>query len=192
MKNNIIKPPVLNKAIIALFISLFAIINNLQSQDIIFSQFYSAPLVLNPALTGFSSGDAQFVMNYRNNQRGLIPYNTMAFSGDMKLAQPIFKPDIVAAGIMVASDQFNGGQMGSLNILASGAYHWQINKSNFLSGGIQLGLFQRSVDPNSFSYGDQYDPLTGYNPTLDNNESFSSEKSYNFDFNLGLFYYSSI
>ena len=55
------------------------------AQDIHFSQFHSAPLFLNPALTGINGANYRFVANYKTQWNGLAPYNTVAASYDMNI-----------------------------------------------------------------------------------------------------------
>lgn len=167
-------------------------INGLVAQDIFFSQFYNSPLTLNPSLTGVSGSDGLYNLTYRNNERGLIPYSTTAFSGDMSVAGSFFHPDKVAVGLLLASDRFNKGQIVNFNLLASGAYHWQMSQNKFISGGIQIGLFQRKFDLNTLSFGEQYNLQTGFDETIASQESFATEQSLNFDMNIGLMYYSVI
>ena len=52
----------------------------LKAQDPIFSQFYSTPMQINPALTGLFKGDLRFIGNYRS-QWNKVPVNYMTFSG---------------------------------------------------------------------------------------------------------------
>src|ERR1700760_219933 len=58
-----------------------------KAQDPAFSQYYSAPLYLNPAFTG-TTQDHRFIANYRNQWPNLARgYETFAFSYDVSLNQ---------------------------------------------------------------------------------------------------------
>ena len=48
------------KLISALFFCIFGFIGKSFSQDLHYSQFYNAPLVISPALTGIFNGDQRF------------------------------------------------------------------------------------------------------------------------------------
>ena len=49
----------------------------LQAQDVHFSQFYAAPLLVNPAQTGNFSGTARVGANYRDQWGSItVPYRT--------------------------------------------------------------------------------------------------------------------
>jgi type IX secretion system PorP/SprF family membrane protein len=161
------------------------------AQDFFFSQFYAAPLSLNPALTGFSVGDYRAVLNYRDVNKGLIPSRTYMGSFDMKLLKPVVKPDIFAAGLTVVSDQVAQGSFNKLSVLASTAYHKNFgsNKNHYIALGAQLGMFQRQADLNEYTYPNQWDPVTGYSPSNPRGEDFVTMETTIFDMNLGVFWY---
>ena len=57
-------------------------------QDHIYSQFYNAPIYLNPALTGQFEGDIRFNALYRNQWTGLASdFSYMSASADLNLHQ---------------------------------------------------------------------------------------------------------
>src|ERR1044071_7690959 len=70
------------------------------AQDPAFSQYYSAPLFLNPAFAG-STPSYRFISNYRNQWPGVgAGFKTAAFSFDMML--PELKSGV---GLLFTSDQ---------------------------------------------------------------------------------------
>ncbi len=69
-----------------LFIFLVFLKLNAFSQDPEFSQYYAAPLYLNPAFTG-TTNDHRFIANYRNQWPSVAQgYTTTAFSYDFNMA----------------------------------------------------------------------------------------------------------
>ena len=61
----------------------------LNAQDIHFSQFYTSPLNLNPAMTGLINAGQRVTVNYRNQWAGAVgsaAFNTYSASYDRKLA----------------------------------------------------------------------------------------------------------
>ena len=52
--------------LLTILIITLVIGSELKAQDIHFSQFYNAPLTVNPALTGRIPGSYRVVINYRN------------------------------------------------------------------------------------------------------------------------------
>lgn len=74
------------KLLVSLLI-LFLLSLNSVAQDIHFSQFFSAPLITNPANTGMSGNNLRVANNYRNQWSGIgIPYRTLAIAVDKKLS----------------------------------------------------------------------------------------------------------
>mgnify|MGYP000716506177 CR=1 FL=1 len=162
------------------------------AQDIYFSQFYAAPLLMNPALTGFYPGDMQVGLNYRNSTNGFIPASTYAASADIKIAKRVIKPNIFALGLVSAIDNVSKGLVSSTNLLASGAYHICMDKRKFhyLSFGAQIGMLERQFNPDDFTYDVQWDHNTGFHADWPTHENFQIQQAYNFDWNMGFFWYS--
>ena len=61
---------------------LLFFVPNIQAQDIHFSQFFQAPLLVNPSLTGVFNGDQRAIVQYRNQWDEFAPYTTYSFSID--------------------------------------------------------------------------------------------------------------
>jgi len=163
------------------------------AQDIYYSQFYAAPLALNPALTGFYNGDMRGSLNYRNSSNGYIPYNTYSGSFDMKFLRESIKPDNLAIGIIVTNDNMGNGALTNLSSTASAAYHKAVDRSNkhFVSGGLQLGFFQRQANLTAFKFNSQWDNTIGLVEGLPSGElNNTTATSWVFDMNMGFMWYS--
>ena len=74
-------------AAIGIFLIIFS--NKIYSQDIHFSQFNYAPLLLNPALAGGFNGDMRADVNYKSQWQSMAPtpYKTVAASVDIRAMQ---------------------------------------------------------------------------------------------------------
>src|SRR5688572_1816943 len=74
---------------ILLFIFYYLLTNTtVNGQDPVFSQFFSSPLNVNPALTANINGDWRVITNYRNQWMGAqSPFVTGTVSADTKLFQ---------------------------------------------------------------------------------------------------------
>jgi len=57
---------------LTLILAAISYSNDLKAQDPHFSQFYAAPLYLNPALAGTSAGNYRVGVNYRDQWRGAL------------------------------------------------------------------------------------------------------------------------
>ena len=122
-----------------------------QAQDPQFSQYYSAPLYLNPAFAG-STGCTRFVSNYRNQWFGLQkPYNTFAFSADKNL-------DLInsGVGIQFLSDQIGKNGISTVDISLFYAYRVNLSKKYSLRAGLQAGWGSKSLDILQYTFPDQY------------------------------------
>ncbi|MGY3054590.1 type IX secretion system PorP/SprF family membrane protein [Pedobacter sp. UYEF25] len=131
------------------------------AQDQIFSQFYNAPLYLNPALTGQFKGSIRFNALYRNQWTGLqSDYSYVHASGDLNF------PEIRSGfGIMFNRSSEGTAYLLKNNIAASYAYI--IPGDNFtLSFGLQGGITNLKLDWSKLVFGDQIDPTYGYNSGL--------------------------
>ncbi|RYE57530.1 MAG: type IX secretion system membrane protein PorP/SprF, partial [Sphingobacteriales bacterium] len=72
------------KVTITLFLCFITVFSS--AQDPRFSQYFAAPLALNPAYTGYFDGIYRVAINTRKQWGNLgDPYNTHSISGDLKL-----------------------------------------------------------------------------------------------------------
>ena len=104
LKNNAIKPDLKRSCLIIPALILFFIGRpELQAQDIHFSQFYAAPLLINPANTGMSGEDIRIANIYRNQWSNIgVPYETFSTSVDKKT---IISGHTVGLGGFILHDQ---------------------------------------------------------------------------------------
>ena len=127
-----------------------------KAQDPEFTQFYAAPLYLNPAFAG-SARCPRVSLNYRN-QWPSIPraFVTYAAAYDQHI-------DAISGGIglMVLSDKAGEGSLTTSQI--SGIYSYQLNVSrNFsIKAGLQATYVQKNIDWDKLVFGDEIDPRFG-------------------------------
>ncbi len=165
----------------------------LKAQDTHFTQFYAAPLTLNPALTGSFDGKYRVSAIYRDQWRGVLdnPYTTFATAIDLrfpiKFRSSAYK-DAAGGGIVFFTDKVPSVDFSNTQLSVSGAYHKSLNVQNnqYISLGFQAGIGQRNVNYENLTFHDQFDGTTGFtDPTGEslpaNNISFS-------DFSVGLNY----
>lgn len=154
------------------------------AQDPQFSQYYAAPLYLNPAFTG-TSEDHRFIANYRNQwpnaARGFVTY---AFSYDVSLNH--YNSGI---GLLATVDQAGTAGMRSsqLNFLYS--YKWNISSKWVVSAGLNFGYASRSIDLNRLVFGDQLQFDSDGNVPTDDQVIFNMGNTHYFDFNSGVLAY---
>lgn len=120
------------------------------AQDPEFSQYYAAPLYLNPAFSGTAS-DHRLIANYRNQwpniSNGFVTY---AFSYDYNLA------DLNSGlGLMLMTDKAGSANLRSTTINFQYSYKVSLSESWVLSSGLNFGVGFRNVDFNKLIFGDQ-------------------------------------
>ncbi len=165
----------LKKKLAVLLISLFTATSAL-AQDPEFSQFYAAPLYLNPAFAG-TAGGPRFILNYRNQWPGVQnAYEHFAFSYDQHI--PMLGGGI---GLLVTNDNQADGVF--RNTHASGVYSYQlrVNREVVIKSGISATYANHTVDTDRLIWG--YDQQGNVEPSLEN---YTGSLSANFiDFATG-------
>jgi len=169
-----------------LYIFLFTIfsVTALRAQDPQFSQYYSAPLYLNPAFTG-TTQDHRFIANYRNQwpnaARGFVTY---AFSYDYNMYH--YNSGI---GFLATVDQAGTAGMKSSQFNFLYSYKWNVSSKWVVSAGLNFGYAFRTVDLNRLVFGDQLQfDADGTTPS-DDPALFNLGMSNYFDFNTGVLAY---
>jgi type IX secretion system PorP/SprF family membrane protein len=177
----------MKKTIILLVIALFVWTGS-QAQDVHFSQFNNAPMIINPALTGAFNAEHRIIANYRS-QWGTIakPYTTYALSYDVGLLKGS-NTGFLGIGLQLFADKAGDLKMGIIQANLSIAYHLALNKNHFLTAGIQGGYSQRSINEAAMRWDSQYDPYStdGYNSSLASNETMDFQSFGLADFSAGM------
>ena len=130
------------------------------AQDIHFTQFDMAPLVVNPAFTGMFDGRVRAAAIYRNQWGSVtVPYVTTGASVDMPLLIER-NGDYLAAGLQVFQDKAGDGNLTNTTALGSVAYHKYFGQNEHgasdLAVGLQGGFTQKSIDLSRLYFGDEY------------------------------------
>lgn len=124
------------------------------AQDIHFTQFDMAPLVINPAFTGMFDGQVRAGGIYRQQWASVtVPYVTYGAHADM----PLFADQsgsYLAGGIQVFNDKAGDGNLQNFTGLLSLAYHKILGRSD-LAIGMQGGYAQKSIDLSKLYFGDE-------------------------------------
>lgn len=153
-----------------LYLFVFQVIATVsQAQDQHFTQFYAAPLTLNPALTG--SMDAKYRLNmiYRDQWRNILddPSTTFAAALDLRFRVKFNNKnskDAAGIGLLFFNDKNPGTDFNTNQIALSGAFHKSLNSRNnqFLSLGLQAALAQRNVNYENLTFNDQFNGTNAY------------------------------
>ncbi|TWR25232.1 type IX secretion system membrane protein PorP/SprF [Mucilaginibacter pallidiroseus] len=172
--------------IIALLLQ-FGAANRLFAQiDPHFSQYYAYPMYLNPALTGVFNGEMRVNANFKNQYATINnAYQTGALSLDYRPS------DKVGVGFNVINQA--AGDVGYNYFAAYGSFGYAIAVSNDgykkVSFGVTAGVINRGFDPSRAQFGSQFNPASGFDPTMSPNENFLNTNATIFDAGAGVFYY---
>ncbi|ELR69365.1 hypothetical protein C900_05055 [Fulvivirga imtechensis AK7] len=168
-----------------LFILFFCCIAiRVMGQDPHFSQYYAAPLYLNPAFAG-TGNDHRFIANYRNQWPNLANgFVTYSFSYDYNIQ------DLRSGvGLLVGVDKAGSANLRSTSVGFLYSYKVQLSNKWMLTPGLYFGYGQRNIDFNKLVFGDQLEFRNdGQVPTTDPTFGNLGSTAY-FDFGAGLLMY---
>jgi type IX secretion system PorP/SprF family membrane protein len=160
------------------FIYIFIIFSSsigLFAQDPQFTQFYAAPLYLNPAFTGLTY-EHRFTANYRNQWPGIkTAYTTYMATYDYNVSN-------MNSGIggFILQDRAGTSNlvttMGGVNY----AYRVKVGKYSECRGGVSLVMNQKKIDNTKLIFNDQF--ITGSSVSQD---ALAVDKVNYFDMGLG-------
>jgi type IX secretion system PorP/SprF family membrane protein len=146
---------VLKRIIVGIILCRMLAVNAF-SQDAEFSQFFNAPLYLNPAFAGVGEGP-RFCLNYRNQWAALDnAYLSYTASYDQN-----FEAINGGIGVLMMSDRQAGGLLSTTGI--SGIYSYQLNLSpKFgLKAGAQFSYVQKRIDAAQLVFAENINPDNG-------------------------------
>lgn len=174
---------------ILIILILVAIQIKLSAQDLHFSQYYNAPLLVNPANTGFNPDyDYRVGGNYRNQWANVgNPYKTMSVWGDTKLFTNRFEDGWMGVGVSLLKDVAGSGSLTSTRGYATVAWHQMLGYNSLLSGGFGLGFVSKRIDISKLSFDDQWNG-SFFDVTIPSNEPFAYSQSTYLDLQMGLNY----
>ncbi|MFM7299652.1 MAG: type IX secretion system membrane protein PorP/SprF [Crocinitomicaceae bacterium] len=143
------------KSIIVLL--FLAVCMEAQAQDPSFTQFYSNPIYLNPALAG-STGCPRIVSNYRNQWPQLTGnYITSAVAYDSYVKS-------ISGGIGIIALHDMQGQATIQTSMIGGVYSYnlKVNRKFSIMVGARAAYFQKFLDWDKLTFGDMIDPRRGF------------------------------
>lgn len=137
-------------------LAFLALVLPLTAQDPVFSQFYAAPLRLNPALAGISTAP-RLTANYRAQHTSFpSAFSTIAASYE----QPIENTPS-SFGLRMMSDRQLEGAYKNNEVSLVYSYDVRINKHLGARLGLAAGILNTSLDFNTLTFGDVLDPTVG-------------------------------
>lgn len=154
-------------------------------QDPQFTQFYANPLYLNPAFAG-TARCPRVALNYRNQWPALTgTFVTTSASYDQDV-----RGLMGGLGLLVTSDQAGKGTLNTTTVSGIYSYTQAVSRKFSLKAGFQATYFQKALDWNKLTFGDQIDPRRGFIYTTNDIPRGGSVS--NADFSAGLLGYTDI
>lgn len=145
--------------LIALASALFVVVAPQEghAQDPEFSQFYSNPLLLNPAFAGTARGP-RVVMTHRNQWPAMSgAFETQAVSYDQH-----FNSIQGGLGLVVMNDQAGQNTLTTTRITGMYSYQQAITRKLSLRMALEASYFQKALDWSNLTFGDMIDPRRGF------------------------------
>lgn len=165
----------------------------LHAQDLHFTQFYAAPLQLNPAHTGFFQEDYRIGGNFKqqwpwardnrmSNYRSLSVYSDMAI-----LRKKLPSKDWMGMGVVFFNDNAGDGNLSINKAGLSFAYHKVLGRNDqlILSMGVGVRFIQKRIDYTALYFDSQWQDIA-FDTDLPNQEANSSESIIYPDVNAGI------
>ena len=152
-----------------------------------FTQNYTYPMYINPAMVGQTDGDYRASAIYRS-QWGAVtnPYRTEGISFDGSTNNNL------ALGINLMNQSAGDGGFNYFTTYVSIAYtgiRFGKNENHHIVFAMQAGMLNRHVDESKFKWGEQWNPITGYNASNPITENFAKTSATSLDMGTGVLYY---
>ena len=177
------------KRIYGILALLFCLLpSTMMCQDIHFSQFWLAPVNINPAATGFFEGDARLMAYNRTQWRAISKaYQTVGISADLPIVKRPSKQDIFGLGVTLDYDQTGNSKYRTMqgNLMFSYARSLNSRNNNFLMGGLFVGGAQRSWSYTDLTFDEQFQNGV-FNPDLPSTETYHGNNFWFADMGLGI------
>lgn len=183
----------LRSKIIMCVACIFLQLKMVNAQDIHFSQFYTSPILMNPAAAGTSNSDFRFALNYRNQWKSVIsPFKTLALAFDSKIYTNRKRKDnklgnYIGYGFSMFNDKVGLSKLTTNQINLDLSYTVYLNNRNSISAGVNAGIFQRSINTSDLKWDAQFNGRT-YDASLPTTESAVFQSFTKFDLGAGLMY----
>lgn len=141
----------MRRILLILGISLLGIESVVMAQDAQFSQFYAAPLYLNPALTG-GTNQTRIGLNYRSQW----PAIDATFTSTSLFIDHFLEDYNSGVGLIISRDMEGLAGLRSLSVGAQYSYEMKITKNLGFRPGVQVGLISRDINFNKLTFQDQF------------------------------------
>ena len=170
-------------------IVLLAAISTAEGQGLHFSQYYNAPLLLNPANTALMpDADYRAGVNYRTQWASVpAPFKTTSAYVDMQAMRNRNMTNWLGLGMAFWNDKAGNGELSLTRFEALVAYHVMLGEYNMISAGVSAAMAQRTVDFNRLTFDGQWNGFI-FDRSLPHGESGYTMRTSFFDLAAGVNY----
>jgi type IX secretion system PorP/SprF family membrane protein len=175
--------PMMRRVICLAALLIVFSVDLVKAQDPQFSQFYAAPLYLNPAFAG-STNQGRVGLNYRNQWPSIdANFTTISAFADFYLED--YKSGV---GVLINRDYVNLIGLQSINLSLQYSYDLEITKGLSFRPGLELAIYNRSIDFGRLTFGDNFNPTT-FEPTEVTGEQLRGSNKFFPDISAGGIFY---
>src|ERR1700743_418180 len=164
--------------------------SSLYGQDMHFSQWFNAPLLTNPANTGFiPDADYRLGANYRNQWSAIMaqPYRTMSIWGDAQVFRDRIEGGWGGLGGVILRDDAGASALTSTEVYGSAAYHQMVGYASLITLGFNTGWVNKHINTSNLKFPDQFDGRF-FDNTLPTSVVIDHPSDNFFDMQLGMNY----
>jgi len=175
---------------LALGLLFFSMQQSVSAQDFHYSQFYNAPMSVNPALTGIFNGDERISGSLRDQWRSVpVPWFNFSLGYDRKIYPKKSDNGFFGGGLYFNYDTQGDAQLQLANLNLSGSYTRILNPNNLITIGAVLGFSSRGFNPENLTWDRYWDPARAeVNTAAGSGENFRFERFSFLETGLGLNY----
>jgi type IX secretion system PorP/SprF family membrane protein len=178
----------MKKISILSFLLITFLISEVRSQDIHLAQIQEAPLVYNPANTGFFPGYTRVIAGYRNQWASMgKAYSTMGLSVDGGIFRNRYKNAFLGVGLNIFKDEAGAAKLSQTLANFNIAAILKASKKVVLSAGVYGGVSINSAQYAKLTYASQFNG-TEIDPSLPSREAVVYHNFTSSDFGAGLAY----
>lgn len=164
-------------------ISTFAFFLSTQGQDAHLSQYFNHGILVNPANAGANIQNIRVTGNYRNQWSQISPFKTQSVTFDKRVNK-------VGFGFLLQKN--SAGKTGYTRLKIGGGisyrYAFGNDENHELAAGLQVGMLQKSFNPDKLTFDTQYQDDIGFDPNAPSYEVFANTKATRPFLNAGITY----
>ncbi len=158
------------------------------SQNMRFSSYEMAPMMVNPSLTGNIETLFRASASYRSQWAvALSPFTTGQVAFDGNIRPNILTTDEIGIGGYLAYDKSGDGNLSVIRFMPSTAFHKSFDEMGkySLGVGVQAGFIQKSIDFENLIFPDQYNG-TSFDKEIQTQQVYQVSSFWNFDAGVGV------